>query len=427
MPVIAVVGAQWGDEGKGKIVDMLAAKARVICRYSGGSNAGHTIVNELGRFALHLVPAGIFNPRSICIIGNGVVVDPASLLNEIRTLNDSGVDTKRLFVSERAHVVLPYHLRIEELEEEARASSQLGTTKKGIGPTYADKAARVGLRMGDLLDEDLLLDRLSEIVAYKNQILTKIYGAQPISLHEVYKQYRAFGQELAPHIIETSLIVHRAIERDDVVLLESAQGTLLDIDYGTYPYVTSSSPTAAGAAVGVGVPPSKISRVLGIFKAYSTRVGAGPLPTELDDAIGETIRERGREYGTTTGRARRCGWFDGVAAHFAASLNGFSSIAINCLDVLDSLETVKICTGYRFDDEVLHHVPANIRLLERAEPVYEELPGWQSATTACRSYDDLPANAARYVDRIAELAGAPVSIIGVGPNRSDTICVEPVY
>lgn len=426
MPVIAVVGAQWGDEGKGKIVDMLAGRARVVCRYSGGNNAGHTIVNEHGRFALHLVPSGIFNPRSISVIGNGVVVDPVALLEEIETLRQSGIDTSRLFVSDRAHVVLPFHRAIEALEEDARGGASLGTTRKGIGPSYADKAARTGLRMGDLLDEDYLLDRLGELVNSQNQVLTRIYGAPPISLHEVFKSLKSAGEQLRPNIIETSLIVHKAVERGEVVLLESAQGTLLDLDFGSYPFVTSSHPTAAGAAQGVGLPPSKVDHVVGIFKAYSTRVGSGPLPTELLDQTGELIRERGREYGTTTGRPRRCGWFDGVAGRFAARINGFTSIVVNCLDVLDTFPTVKLCTGYEVDGEVLHHVPANIRRLERAKPVYEELPGWNEPTTGVQSFDALPRNAQAYIQRLSEVVGAPVSMIGVGPNRSDTICITDV-
>ncbi|MBM4432864.1 MAG: adenylosuccinate synthase, partial [Chloroflexi bacterium] len=323
MPVIAVIGAQWGDEGKGKIVDLLAEKANVVVRFSGGDNAGHTVVNPYGEFKLHLIPSGIFYPHTICIIGNGVVINPAVLIGEIDQLNQRGIDTSRLFISDRANLIMPYHTLLDGLEEESRGGKALGTTRKGIGPAFADKTARLGIRSSDLLDKDGFLERLRSILNYKNTILTKIYGVNPLSLDEIYKQYCQYGERLATYIRETTSMVEEALSRNQVVMLEGAQGALLDPDFGTYPYTTSSSPLAGGSCLGAGVGPNKITSILGVFKAYCTRVGGGPMPTELKDKTGDLIRERAHEYGTTTGRPRRCGWFDAVASRFSTRINGF--------------------------------------------------------------------------------------------------------
>jgi len=426
MPVIAVIGAQWGDEGKGKVIDLLAEKAGVVIRFSGGDNAGHTVVNPYGKFGLHLIPSGIFYPQVICIIGNGVVINPSALINEIDQLNQRGVDTSRLFISDRAHLVMPYHILLDGLEEESRAGKALGTTRKGIGPAFADKAARLGIRTGDLLDKEGLLERLRSILDYKNIILTKIYGVSPLSLDEVYTQHCQYGERLAPYIRETTIMVEEALNQDELVLLEGAQGALLDPDFGTYPYTTSSSPLAGGGCLGAGLSPTKINRILGVFKAYCTRVGSGPMPTELKDEIGNLIRERAHEYGTTTGRPRRCGWFDAIAARFSTQINGFSGTAITRLDVLDILPQLKICVGYKLDGESIDYFPGNIATLERCQPVYEELPGWLAPTTHIRQYKQLPLEARQYIARLEELTSCPVNLISVGQAREQTIMVSSI-
>jgi len=426
MPAIAIIGAQWGDEGKGKVVDMLAEKAGVVVRFSGGDNAGHTVVNPYGEFGLHLVPSGIFYPQAVCIIGNGVVINPSALIDEIALLNQRGVDTTRLFISDRAHLVMPYHILLDGLEEESRAGKALGTTRKGIGPAFADKAARLGIRTGDLLDKERLLERLRFILDYKNIILTKIYGVSPLSLDEVYSQYCQYGERLAPYIRETTIMLDEALNRDELVLLEGAQGTLLDPDFGTYPYTTSSSPLAGGGCLGTGLSPTRISRILGVFKAYCTRVGAGPMPTELKDETGDLIRERGHEYGTTTGRPRRCGWFDAVAARFSTRINGFTGSAITRLDVLDTLPQLKICVGYKLDGQTIDYFPGNVATLERCQPIYEELPGWQTSTSHIRQYEQLPPKARQYVTRLEELSSCPVNLISVGKAREQTIHKMPI-
>ena len=426
MPVIAVIGAQWGDEGKGKVVDLLAQEAGVVVRFSGGDNAGHTVVNPYGEFKLHLVPSGIFSSRAVCIIGNGVVVNPAVLINEIDQLNERGVDTTRLFISDRAHLIMPYHVLLDGLEESLRGGKAIGTTGKGIGPAFADKAARLGIRVGDLLDKEAFLERLRFILDYKNTILTKIYGVNPLSLDEVYSQYCQYGERLAIHIRETVIMLEEALDREELVLLEGAQGTLLDPDFGTYPYTTSSSPLAGGGCLGTGLSPTKISRILGVFKAYCTRVGGGPLPTELKDETGDLIRERAHEYGTTTGRPRRCGWFDAVAARHSTRINGFTGVAITRLDVLDILPSLKICVGYKLDGHEIDYFPGNIAELSRCQPVYEELPGWQAPTNDIRQYEQLPVQARQYVARLEELIACPVNIISVGAGREQTIHNLPI-
>ena len=426
MPAIAVIGAQWGDEGKGKVIDLLAEKAGVVIRFSGGDNAGHTVVNPYGEFGLHLVPSGIFYPQVVCIIGNGVVINPSVLIDEIELLNRRGVDTSKLFISDRANLIMPYHTLLDGLEEEARAGKAIGTTRKGIGPAFADKAARLGIRTGDLLDKETFLERLRSILDYKNTILTKVYGVSPLSLDEVYRQYCQYGERLAPYIRDTGLMLDEALSRDELVLLEGAQGTLLDPDFGTYPYTTSSSPLAGGGCLGTGLSPTRISRILGVFKAYCTRVGAGPFPTELKDETGDLIRERAHEYGTTTGRPRRCGWFDAVAARFSTRINGFTGAAITRLDVLDILPRLKICVGYKLDGQTVDYFPGNVAALERCQPIYEELPGWQTPTSHIRQYEQLPPKAQQYVTRLEELASCPVNLISVGKVREQTIHKTPI-
>jgi len=426
MPVIAVIGAQWGDEGKGKIVDMLAEEVRAVVRFSGGDNAGHTVVNPYGEFKLHLIPSGIFSPRAISIIGNGVVVNPGVLIDEIDQLNQRGVDTSRLFISDRAHLIMPYHVLFDGLEEEARGGKAIGTTRKGIGPAYSDKVARLGIRAGDLLDKEALLERLSAILNYKNTILTRVYSVSPLSLDDIYRQYCQHAERLSPHICDTTAMLAEALNRHEPVLLEGAQGALLDPDFGTYPYTTSSSPLAGGGCLGSGLGPGQLTHVLGVFKAYCTRVGSGPMPTELDDEIGESIRECGHEYGTTTGRPRRCGWFDAVAARFSTRVNGFTSAAITRLDVLDALPRLKICTGYRLDGQAIDNFPSSIAALERCQPIYEELPGWQTSTADARKFEDLPPNAQHYAKRLEELIGCPASLVSVGERREQTIQRMPI-
>ena len=426
MPVIAIVGAQWGDEGKGKVVDQLAEEARMVVRFSGGDNAGHTVINPYGEFKLHLVPSGIFSSQATCVIGNGVVINPARLIEEIEQLNQCGVDTSRLVISDRAHLVMPYHILLDGLEEESRAGKALGTTQRGIGPAFADKVARLGIRAGELLDKEALLERLNSVMEHKNNLLTKVYGVSPLLLDEVYKQYCQYGERLTPHIKETTALIQAALARDELILLEGAQGALLDPDFGTYPYATSSSPLAGGACLGTGISPTKIDRVLGVFKAYCTRVGSGPMPTELEDETGNLIRERAHEYGTTTGRPRRCGWFDAIAARFSSQINGFTGMAITRLDVLDILPHLKICVAYKLNGKTIDYFPSSVTDLEKCQPIYEELAGWQADTTNIREFDGLPPEAKRYVTRLEELTSCPINLICVGPAREQTIQVRPV-
>jgi adenylosuccinate synthase len=421
MPVTAVIGAQWGDEGKGKIVDMLAEEARVVVRFSGGDNAGHTVVNPHGEFKLHLIPSGIFSPGATSIIGNGVVINPSVLIDEIDQLNKRGVDTSRLYISDRAHLIMPYHTLLDGLEEEARGGKAIGTTRKGIGPAYADKVARLGIRAGDLLDKEVLRERLSSVLDYKNTILTKVYSATPLSLDDVYRQYCQHAERLSSHIGDTTAMLAEALNRNEPVLLEGAQGALLDPDFGTYPYTTSSSPLAGGGCLGAGLGPGQLTHILGVFKAYCTRVGGGPMPTELKDKTGDAIRECGQEYGTTTGRPRRCGWFDAVAARLSTRINGFTSAAITRLDVLDAQPKLRICTGYKLGGKTIDNFPSSVTALERCQPVYEDLPGWETQIADVRQFEDLPAQAQRYVNRLEELIGCPASLISVGFRREQTI------
>jgi len=427
MPVVAIVGAQWGDEGKGRVVDMLAQQAKVVVRFSGGDNAGHSVVNPHGEFKLHLIPSGIFYPGVVCIIGNGVAINPKVLIDEMDRLNERGVDTSQLFISDRAHLIMPYHLLLDGLEEEARGGKALGTTLKGIGPAFTDKIARLGIRAGDLLDKKALKERLGTVLEYKNVILTRVYGAKALSLDNIYTQYCKYGERLAPHIRDTTVMLEEALGRREMVILEGAQGALLDPDFGTYPYTTSSSPLAGGACLGAGLSPTKLNRVLGVYKAYCSRVGSGPMPTELNDKTGDLIRERAHEYGTTTGRPRRCGWFDAVAARFSSRINGFTGAVVTRLDILDVLPWLKICVGYELEGKTIDYFPASITALARCRPVYEEVPGWQTPTTEIRSFNQLPLEARQYISRLEELITCPVSLICVGPERAQAIEKTPVF
>jgi len=426
MSVIAVVGAQWGDEGKGKIVDLLAEKVKAVVRFSGGDNAGHTVINPYGEFKLHLMPSGIFHQGVICIIGNGVVINPAVLLEEIDDLQKHGVDTSHLFISDRAHLIMPYHILLDGLEEERRGRGALGTTRKGIGPAFADKIARLGIRTSDLLNKEGFQSRLSSVLEFKNAMLTKIYNTPPLSLKEIYEQYCHYGEQLAPVIQDTGSILQEMVSRKESVLLEGAQGTMLDPDFGTYPYVTSSSPLSAGSSIGSGINPRQINNIIGVFKAYTTRVGSGPMPTELKDKTGELIREQAHEYGATTGRPRRCGWFDAVAGRFSVQINGFSGIALTRLDILDIFDSIKICTGYKLDGDKIDHFPSDIATLDKCQPIYEELPGWQTSTTDIRGLKQLPPQARHYIARLEELLSCPIDIISVGAKRDQTIMARQV-
>ena len=428
MPAIIVVGGQWGDEGKGRVVDLIARKAHVVARYSGGSNAGHTVVNQLGEFRLHLVPAGIFYSDKVCVIGNGVVIDPAVLLEEIQTLEERGVSVEKLHISNRCHIVMPYHPIIDRLDEELRGKAAIGTTGRGIGPCFVDKVGRAGIRMGDLIDPEAFRERLSFILPYKNAVLQKLYGHEPLSFDKVYAEYSELAAKIAPFVADTGELVQAALDRGETVLMEGAQGALLDLDSGTYEFVTSAAPSslAGGASIGMGVGPTNISKVVGVYKAYQTRVGNGPMPTELLDEMGETLRERGWEYGATTGRPRRCGWFDAVAARYSARLNGLTTVALTRLDVLDGFPSIEVSTAYRLDGELTTLFPAASHTLERCRPVYEELAGWQEETSGVRRFEDLPPAAKAYVQRMQELIGCRIDLVSVGPERDQAIVINPI-
>jgi adenylosuccinate synthase len=429
MPAVVVIGGQWGDEGKGRIVDLLAQRAQVVARYSAGSNAGHTIVNDLGEFRLHLVPAGIFYPDKLCLIGQGVAVDPRVLLAEVSALEERGVQVRgRLFVSDRAHVTMPWHLRLDRLEEQMRGQGAIGTTGRGVGPTFVDKVGRLGLRLVDLVDPEALRERLAFVLPIKNALLTRLYEAEPLDLEEVWSEYAEYGARLRPFLADTAALVQEALGQGQTVLLEGAQGALLDLDLGTYEFVTSSVPSslAGGACIGMGIGPTQISAVVGVYKSYMTRVGNGPMPTELLDERGSMLREAGPrpEYGATTGRPRRCGWFDAVASRYTARANGLTTVALTRLDVLDRFPTINICVAYRLDGQVTESFPASTAALWRAQPVYQELPGWQEDTSGVRRFQDLPPRAQAYVRRVEELLGVPVALVSVGPEREQAIVVR---
>ena len=429
MPATVVIGGQWGDEGKGRVVDLLARDATVIARYSAGNNAGHTIINKMGLFALHLVPAGIFYPGKTCLIGNGVAVNPRVLLDEIESLESQGVDTQRLFVSDRAHVVMPYHPLIDNLDEQLRGDAAIGTTGQGIGPCFVDKVARMGIRMGDLVNPQAFRERLSFVLPYKNAVLTRLYESEPLSFEDVYSTYGEYAGRLNHRVCDTSVIAREALDRGENILLEGAQGALLDLDGGTYDYVTSSVPTSssAGAALGIGIGPAEIEKIVGVYKAYMTRVGNGPMPSELLDETSHILRNQGPrpEYGATTGRPRRTGWFDAVASRYTATLNSVSSVAMTRLDVLDPFPSIQICTAYEINGKRVDTPPASIADFEGAQPVLEEMPGWEQDTSGARKFDELPENAQLYIKRLRELIGVPVGIISVGPEREQVIIADP--
>ncbi|MDA8351989.1 MAG: adenylosuccinate synthase [Firmicutes bacterium] len=427
MSTVVVVGTQWGDEGKGKITDYLAEEAEVVSRYQGGNNAGHTIVFGEKRYKLHLIPSGIFYPEKICVLGNGMVLDPRALVEELEYLQTHGVDPKNLRISDRAQVILPYHIKVDKAEEKRKGSGKIGTTGKGIGPAYMDKAARTGIRISDLLDRDRFAERLKKNLEDKNRLLEKYYDTSGFTFEEIYEPYLACAERIRPYVMDTSVVLNEAIDQGRRVLFEGAQGVMLDLDQGTYPFVTSSNPVAGGVCIGSGVGPTKIRQVIGVAKSYTTRVGDGPFPTELHDETGDRIREIGREYGTTTGRPRRVGWFDSVVVRHARRVSGITGLSLNSLDVLTGLPTVKICTGYRYRGQVLENYPANLDVLEECEPIYEELPGWHEDITQARDLSDLPMEAQHYVERITHLTGIPLTLFSVGPGREQTIQVRPAY
>ncbi len=425
MANIVVVGTQWGDEGKGKVVDVITPHVNVVVRFQGGNNAGHTVVVGREKYVLHSIPSGILHPNCRCVVGCGVVVDPAAMIEEMESLVQRGVTLDgNLFISKNAHLIMPYHPALDRASEAKLGARRIGTTGKGVGPAYVDKAARVGIRMADLLDERLFREKVEVNLAQKNRLLREIYDAQTFTVEEILHPYLRYAGWLAPYITDTSLLLHRWIESGYSVLFEGAQATMLDIDHGTYPYITSSSTTAGGAATGTGVPPTKIDGVLGVAKAYTTRVGAGPFPTELSGPLAEHIRARGNEYGATTGRPRRCGWFDAMVLRYAVRINGIETIALTKLDVLDQCETVRVCTGYRHRGEILTEFPEEESALHEVEPVYEELSGWMTPTSGVTSEADLPAKARRYLERLNELIGVPFGLISTGPQRAETIVCE---
>ncbi|WP_335871900.1 adenylosuccinate synthase [Bacillus sp. 2205SS5-2] len=427
MSSVVVVGTQWGDEGKGKITDFLSENAEVIARYQGGNNAGHTIKFDGETYKLHLIPSGIFYKDKTSVIGNGMVVDPKALVKELKYLHDRNISTKNLRISNRAHVILPYHLKLDEVEEERKGANKIGTTKKGIGPAYMDKAARVGIRIADLLDRQSFEEKLARNLEEKNRLLERFYDTTGFTMDEILDEYYEYGQQIAPQVVDTSVVLNDALDEGRRVLFEGAQGVMLDIDQGTYPFVTSSNPVAGGVTIGSGVGPTKINHVVGVSKAYTTRVGDGPFPTELDNEIGHKIREVGREYGTTTGRPRRVGWFDSVVVRHARRVSGLTDLSLNSIDVLTGIETLKICVAYRYQGKVIDEFPANLNILAQCEPVYEELPGWTEDITSCENLHELPENARHYLERVSQLTGIPLSIFSVGPDRSQTNVVRSVW
>lgn len=427
MSTVVVVGTQWGDEGKGKITDYLAESADVVARYQGGNNAGHTILIDGKKFKLSLIPSGVFYKDKTCVIGNGMVVNPAALIEEINYIHDNGFSTDNLVISDRAHVIMPYHMVLDALEEDRKGPNKIGTTRKGIGPCYMDKAARNGIRIADLMDAEEFELKLRHMVKEKNQVITQVYGGEGLEVEEILIQYLEYAEIIRKYVRDTSVVLNDAIDANEKVLFEGAQGVMLDIDQGTYPFVTSSNPSAGGVCIGSGVGPSKIQQVIGVAKSYTTRVGDGPFPTELDNEIGHYIREKGHEYGTVTGRARRVGWFDSVVVRHARRVSGITGLSLNSLDVLSGLETVKICTAYKFRGEEITHYPASLKMLAECEAIYEELPGWNEDITGAKTLEDLPENTRRYVERVSELTGIPIAIFSVGRNREQTNQVLPIY
>jgi adenylosuccinate synthase len=421
MPTAILVGGQWGDEGKGKVIDILASRTDMVIRSQGGNNAGHTVVHDGVTHKFHLIPSGILFDSCQCVIGNGTVLDPRVLMQEIDALHDQGIATNHLLISDRAHMIMPYHPIFDQLEEEARGDDRLGTTYRGIGPAYADKIRRIGFRIGDLTKPRFMAKKLRFVLRLKNDILRELYHTELFDEDAIMEEYTALGERLSPYIVDIFPVVQDAIKDDKKILLEGAQGAMLDLDFGTYPYVTSSSPTAGGALTGSGIPPREVDSTIGVFKAYTTRVGYGPMPTEVVGDEGDRLRELGAEYGATTGRARRVGWFDGPVAAYSSLLNGVDSVALTKLDVLSEYETVKVCTGYFFRGQLQRFPMSNISHLKHCEPVYEEMPGWLEAIEGAKHWEDLPQRCQDYIERLAEVIGAPVDIISVGASRDQTI------
>ena len=423
MAVRVVVGTQWGDEGKGKYIDMLAKDSDLVVRFSGGNNAGHTIVADGVKYALHLIPSGILHKDKVCIIGNGVVVDPAVLLKEMDDLAKKGISTDKLLISDRAHVIMPYHRLLDELQEGQRGSANLGTTKRGIGPAYADKIERCGIRMCDFIDQEQFDMKVRENLLVKNQIIEKVYGGKGLDADQIINEYTSYANRLEKHVMDVNSIIGDAVEEGRNILFEGAQATFLDLDFGTYPFVTSSNPVAGGVCTGAGIGPKVIDEIYGVLKAYTSRVGTGPFPTEQDNEIGDTIRELGWEYGTTTGRPRRCGWLDTVMIRYAARINGLTALAINHVDTIGKLDKIKLCTAYRKNGEIVRNFPASLKELAKCEPVYEEFDSWKEDISSVRIFEDLPANAKKYLKRIEELVGVNIGLIGIGKDREQTITV----
>ena len=428
MSAFIVLGAQWGDEGKGKMTDYLAEEANVVVRYQGGNNAGHTVEVGDKQYKLHLIPSGILHDEKLNVIGNGVVVDPKAFFTEIDYLKEEGVKVtpEKLIVSDRAHVIMPYHKGLDKLKEKARGKNDIGTTGKGIGPCYTDKFERCGIRVCDLIDKEVFKEKLKDNIEMKNKYIVNVLGGEPLSFEEIYEEYSKYGEKLKPFVKDTSVRVYNEIKEDKTVLFEGAQGMLLDIDYGTYPYVTSSNTTAGGVANGVGIGPNMITNAVGIAKAYTTRVGKGPFPTELEDETGEWIREKGHEYGVTTGRSRRCGWLDIVILKTSVRVSGLTSLAVTKIDTLAGLEKVNMCVGYKFNDEIIDYFPASLEDLAKCEPIYEEFDGWDESVANARSYEELHPNARKYLERIEELTDTRISIVSVGPRRDQTMRVKPL-
>ncbi|MFE4513228.1 adenylosuccinate synthase [Kitasatospora sp. NPDC056783] len=424
MPALVLVGAQWGDEGKGKATDLLGGSVDYVVRYQGGNNAGHTVVIGDQKYALHLLPSGILSPNVTPVIGNGVVIDPAVLLSELAGLNDRGIDTSKLLISGNAHLITPYHRTLDKVTERFLGKRRIGTTGRGIGPTYADKINRVGIRVQDLFDESILRQKIEAALHDKNQILVKLYNRRTIPADLVVEEYLGYAEQIKPFLADTTLVLDEALKADKVVLLEGGQGTLLDVDHGTYPFVTSSNPTAGGACTGAGIGPTKIDRVIGILKAYTTRVGSGPFPTELLDEDGEALRRIGGERGVTTGRDRRCGWFDAVIARYATRVNGLTDFFLTKLDVLTGWEQIPVCVAYEIDGKRVEELPYNQSDFHHAKPIYETLPGWTEDISKAKTFAELPKNAQAYVKALEEMSGAPISAIGVGPGRTETIQIN---
>ena len=427
MTSVVVVGTQWGDEGKGKITDFLSKQADAIARYSGGDNAGHTIQFEGETYKLHLIPSGIFYSDKTSVMGNGMVINPQSLVKELTGLQDRGIDTSNLRISNRAHVILPYHVYQDKVDEESRGDAKIGTTCKGIGPCYTDKVQRMGIRIADLLDKEVFEQKLRSNLEMKNRLFTKFYEVEPLNFDDMFEQFYEFGQQIAKYVTDTSKVLNDVIDSEGKVLFEGAQGVLLDVDHGTYPYVTSSNPVAGGVTTGTGIGPSAVTRVIGVSKAYTSRVGDGPFPTELFDEVGHQIREVGREYGTTTGRPRRVGWFDSVVVRHSRRVSGITDLALNSIDVLTGLDTVKICVAYDYKGERITEYPANNHIIEDCQPIYEELPGWEEDITGVRRLEDLPENARNYVKRVSELTGISIATFSVGPDRDQTNVLVDVW